>query len=96
MSTYHLPITPALSAPGTLVTPGGRPMQPLSLARRFVARLMLALDVAKERRQLAALDPRLLKDIGLSESTAYRETRRSLFDVPVARDGHAGWEGWSR
>lgn len=84
-------MTPALPAPGGLVTTGGKPIQPMSLARRFAARLMLALDVAKERRQLAALDPRLLKDIGLSESTAYRETRRSLFDVPSDRDGHAEW-----
>lgn len=41
-----------------------------------------ALQVRRERRALAELDDRLLKDIGLSRSTAFEESQRSLLDVP--------------
>lgn len=47
--------------------------------------LKLALVVAGERRQLAALDDRMLKDIGLSRSTAAREVAREFLDLPIGR-----------
>lgn len=49
------------------------------------ARLDAAWRIRRERRQLATLDDRLLKDIGLSRSTAYDETRRSFLDLPAGR-----------
>ena len=39
----------------------------------------------RERRALAKLDDRMLKDIGLTRSEAYRETQRDFFDLPKPR-----------
>ncbi|MEZ5856278.1 MAG: DUF1127 domain-containing protein [Hyphomicrobiaceae bacterium] len=47
--------------------------------------LQAAVAVATERRRLARLDDRLLKDIGLSRSTAEREIGREFLDVPAHR-----------
>lgn len=78
---------PAETAGGltTGVAFGGYHFHPRRLLAHWVTRLLLTLQVARERRQLAALDPRLLKDIGLSESTSFRETERSFFDLPGNR-----------
>lgn len=56
-------------------------------------RLLLQLDavlrrwqqLADERRQLAALDERLLKDIGVSRCDAIDEARRRCWDDPHRR-----------
>ena len=48
--------------------------------------LAVAIRVAGERRRLAALDTRMLKDIGLSRSMAHRESSRDFFDIPKARE----------
>lgn len=37
----------------------------------------------RERRALARLDDRMLKDIGLSRGDVYRETTRGFFDPPA-------------
>lgn len=47
--------------------------------------LGVALRVARERHALAALDDRMLKDIGMSRSLAHLETSRPFLDVPTAR-----------
>lgn len=43
-----------------------------------------AVAVRRERSALARLDDRILKDIGLSRSTAFREAHRGFFDLPAA------------
>ncbi len=48
-------------------------------------RAWLALTVWKERRALARLDDRALKDIGLSPADVEHEMNRSIFDVPGNR-----------
>ncbi|MEZ5817281.1 MAG: DUF1127 domain-containing protein [Hyphomicrobiaceae bacterium] len=68
---------PAISPPWPAQT-----VSPWLKARRF---LQAALSVAGERRRLAALDDRMLKDIGLSRSLAEREVARDFFDVPGHR-----------
>ena len=53
-------------------------------ALRFAALFLNALDVARQRRRLLALDERMLKDIGLSRSDAEREAHRGFWDIPQA------------
>jgi uncharacterized protein YjiS (DUF1127 family) len=52
---------------------------------RFFRRLAVAFAIARERRALMALSDHTLKDIGLSRADAYREGKRSFWDVPVDR-----------
>lgn len=40
-------------------------------------------EVARERRQLAQLDGRMLKDLGLTRADVEREAGRPFWDVPV-------------
>ena len=55
----------------------------LATGARFLLRQIGRMfDVARERRQLAELDDRMLKDIGLSRSVAFREFDRSFVDLP--------------
>ena len=61
-------------------------------ARQVLPWLGKMFDVARERRQLAELDDRMLKDIGLGRSVAFREADRSFFDLPEHRKLHARWE----
>lgn len=62
-------------APGTLT----------AHAARLLARLRLAAQVWRERRELAELPPELLQDIGVHPGDAAREARRSWFDLPSRR-----------
>jgi uncharacterized protein YjiS (DUF1127 family) len=41
-----------------------------------------AMRTRRERRALLALDDRMLSDIGLSRSQAYREATKSITDLP--------------
>ncbi|HUS97995.1 MAG TPA: DUF1127 domain-containing protein [Hyphomicrobiaceae bacterium] len=43
------------------------------------------LRVHRERNQLRKLDPRMMKDLGLSQDMVAREAGRSLLDVPADR-----------
>ena len=43
--------------------------------------------VAQERRDLAALEDRMLRDIGLDRRVAHRESERLWFDLPRNRFG---------
>jgi uncharacterized protein YjiS (DUF1127 family) len=50
-----------------------------------VAHLSTALTVARERRALMQLDDRMLKDIGIGRSEAYREASKPFGDVSNRR-----------
>lgn len=41
--------------------------------------------VAQERRQLARLDERMLRDVGLDEASAAQEAARPFWDIPSRR-----------
>lgn len=45
-------------------------------------RLRLALAIRRHRRRLTALDPHLLRDIGLSDADVRREANRPFWDAP--------------
>lgn len=60
--------------------------------RNIFARIRLWLDLWAERRSLAALDQRMLADLGLTEYTAQREAARPMWDVPSNREHHGGFE----
>ncbi len=52
---------------------------------RWRKALSLVMAVARERHALAALDDRLLADIGVSRRMAVRESARDILDVPLHR-----------
>ncbi len=60
---------------------------PLSLIGRLASRLLLAMQIYRERRALQALSDHMLKDIGLSRSQIEAEVMRGLFDLPDQRPG---------
>jgi uncharacterized protein YjiS (DUF1127 family) len=49
--------------------------------RRAVRHLALMVEVWRTRRILATMDPRMLKDIGLSRSDALNEIGRAPWDI---------------
>lgn len=51
-------------------------------ARGLLRRIRLWIRVAGERRALAELDARALRDIGLSREDARREIARPFWDLP--------------
>jgi uncharacterized protein YjiS (DUF1127 family) len=59
----------------------GRPAQ----ARGLWARIQEALDVRRTRRLLAAMDDRMLSDIGVSRTDAGQEAQRVLWDSDLLR-----------
>jgi uncharacterized protein YjiS (DUF1127 family) len=66
-----------------------RPWFGLSRFAGYVGRLVLALELAmqvrRERRMLAALDDRALKDVGFQRGEAQVEAQRSFWDLPNDR-----------
>jgi uncharacterized protein YjiS (DUF1127 family) len=52
---------------------------------RLILAFELALQVRSERRLLAGLDERTLKDIGFNRGDACAEAHRSFWDVPADR-----------
>lgn len=51
---------------------------------RRVPALRAMLGLARQRHDLARLDPHLLADIGVSRDAAERETARPVWDMPDA------------
>ncbi len=49
-------------------------------AKTLVTALLKAQTVARQRRELARLDDRMLRDIGLTRAQAEQETRRRFWD----------------
>ena len=84
MYTHPLPLvlddhaTPALSSPA--------PLACQSNARRLglVGYYSKCLHIARQRKDLLALDDTALKDIGISRVAARREAERSFWDIPEA------------
>ena len=65
-----------------------RPAASLNLgaaALKVFERVELAFKVARERHNLAGLDERMLKDIGLNSADVHRETSRAVWDTPRTR-----------
>ena len=52
---------------------------------RMFATISLMMTVARERRQLRALDPAMLKDLGLDRADVRREAARPMWDLPAGR-----------
>ncbi|RMH51121.1 MAG: DUF1127 domain-containing protein [Alphaproteobacteria bacterium] len=48
----------------------------------LLARLFAWIDVASQRRRLAELDERMLRDIGISREAARAEAARPFWDLP--------------
>lgn len=48
-----------------------------------LSRLAAAYRIARQRRELAELDDRLLHDIGITRSEAHNEAARSFWDIPI-------------
>lgn len=63
----------------------GRPSGDRAHRSRLITLIETWLDLARERRTLAALDDRMLKDIGLNRAAAAQEARRPFWDVPEER-----------
>ncbi|MBV1696189.1 MAG: DUF1127 domain-containing protein [Hyphomicrobiales bacterium] len=55
-------------------------MERVSALGRFVRRVI---EIRRQRDALMALDDRMLADIGLGRSEAYREASRSMLDLPT-------------
>lgn len=51
----------------------------------FLGRLRTWSRVARERRRLAGLDPRLLEDMGITLEEARRESARPFWDINSVR-----------
>jgi uncharacterized protein YjiS (DUF1127 family) len=71
----------------------GSAVGPAGMLRTAAARLLLGLldrlELARQRRQLLAMDDRMLKDIGVTRADALREGARPFWD-------HRGvaWTQW--
>lgn len=55
------------------------------LLKRWWAMQALKVSIAEERRKLATLELRELKDMGIHPSDAQHEYQRSFDDIPTAR-----------
>lgn len=64
--------------PRTLVQPARRRRR--AGRQGWLAWLAALLQAIRTRRELAAMDARMLKDIGLTRSDAYEEIRRAPWD----------------
>jgi uncharacterized protein YjiS (DUF1127 family) len=66
-----------------------RPQSGLFRFAGYLWRLMLAVELAvqvrRERRMLAALDDRALKDVGFQRGEAQVEAQKSFWDLPADR-----------
>ncbi len=77
MSTLSLPFRDAIQSSQRV------PSLAVGLSIRCgLARLIFALEVRRQRRALLALDDRMLSDIGIGRSEAFREADRGVFDLP--------------
>jgi len=54
----------------------------VELTSRILLKVETWLEISRQRRTLATLDDRLLKDIGISRASANAEANRPFWDVP--------------
>ena len=64
--------------------------QPRKVKYGILGRLMMFIEVTRERRELAHMDDKLLRDIGLTRDEARHEVDRPFWDVPK------GWRNAER
>jgi uncharacterized protein YjiS (DUF1127 family) len=55
----------------------------LGSLQRITGHFSAAMTARRQRQRLLSLDDRMLSDIGISRTDAYREAHRPFLDVPV-------------
>lgn len=77
----------------TGLDPRNRAVQPAWILRTAAAGVLLSLlrwhELARQRRQLLAMDDRMLRDIGITRADAHHEGRRRFWD-----DQGIEWQPW--
>jgi uncharacterized protein YjiS (DUF1127 family) len=76
---------PNFALPHTLAQPWNGLGRLAGQTWHLIVAFQLALRVRRERRLLASLDHRTLKDIGYDRSDAGAEAHRSFWDLPAGR-----------
>jgi len=76
MPTFDLLLPPQSYTTWRPARPAGRSIRPLSMALRVVA---FWIQRARQRRALAQLDDRLLRDIGITRYEATRESEKPFW-----------------
>jgi uncharacterized protein YjiS (DUF1127 family) len=86
MSLYVRPVAPDRGTAGA----AGQPVERLRAALSWVILTLLRWqELARQRRALARLDDRMLKDLGLTRADALREAGRRFRD-----EGGEPWRPW--
>ena len=84
MNAQTMPLAPRVAGMEAASFPSARHARGAARPSLW-ARLFSWIKVARERRRLLELDPRLLKDVGLTPEQAWHEASRPFWDVDRSR-----------